>query len=689
MAKARREPEVAADRETVSVLAQTGLTPAALREADNQLLLTLQTQLLMGNKWGAWEVAANLIADHAVTNSKRMFRLELAIPSGMDPVSAEAQAVWAELMRFAIARRCFALKYGRASRPKLSTIGKEIQDLAKATRLVAGRSGDGFWARCTNDELLRCVGEKRGKSLTNLLRKLRDRGAIADAPRGRSKPKGAAPSRDRTDEPEHTQKPEVGAQYLPLPDRFTAAGGQRALYLTEQLGPCLLDALEECAAVPLRRINTDPRSPNYGQPLAQRQSKKVRARILDSIIAEWPWQSVSHGVGRFPDFDLFFSQSGSGEFAWPPRTFVQALSALNVLQGAHLFLIALADGGRNGELLSVQEGALGRVEGDAPTLTTRTRKVEANGSRSHEVPLPSAVQAAVTQQERLARIVKSFFGVNGHHVWVQTAQSRGTPLKDFRGTLYAFARALRLEGLLGDSNLHMHRFRKTLARIVALALIHAPKILREIFGHKDEQMTIMRYILSTPGLMEEIREVTQELLVLKGVWLVENLDKIQGKGAVRFRQRWEQHAQLIGRRALEPQSIRDFVEVCFENGQALAIIGPGILCTSFTKGGRCNKHGGGTANPQHCSPECEHQVACPTYESADTFEEEDAILKALNTADYLLTSLAEAEEQGEDMLVATFGGQIRDMLGRWREVDQHVATHPKGRGLIPVNLVSA
>jgi hypothetical protein len=37
----------------------------------------------------------------------------------------------------------------------------------------------------------------------------------------------------------------------------------------------------------------------------------------------------------------------------------------------------------------------------------------------------------------------------------------------------------------------------------------------DVFGHRDEQMTIMRYILSDPGILSEVQQVVREMLILK------------------------------------------------------------------------------------------------------------------------------------------------------------------------------
>jgi integrase len=481
--------------------------------------------------------------------------------------------------------------------------------------------------------------------------------------------------------------PREEMQYQPLPDAFTGAAGARALYFSEHVGPTLLDALEACrdnAQIEGRASSKRLR----GADLFGRKVKaRARAKALNPAIASWRWRD---GVGS-PLLELRYKVRFRGfagkRFSWPPTTYAQAESALQLLQASHLFLIALSDGGRHGEILSVPDGAILRGSTETPVLSGRTRKLDPNGGRARETPIPIAVQAAVAQQERLARYFKSTYRVDGSHLWVQTKSSRGTALASFTKYLDSFVKDFGLESEMSGTKLHMHRFRKTLARICALALVHAPKILMDVFGHRDEQMTVLRYILSDPGLLSEIQEITRELLVLKGVWVVENLDSLQGKGAERLRERWGQQVELVGQSAYEPQNIQEFIRAMFENGSSFAVVAPGILCTGFTRGGRCNVHANGQPNPEHCDSRCENLISCPSYESPDSNRSEDAIVNAMNTADYLFSQLQEAARVGEPMLATTFESQIRSLLGRWREVDGYVASHPLGKRLIPARLL--
>ena len=354
---------------------------------------------------------------------------------------------------------------------------------------------------------------------------------------------------------------------------------------------------------------------------------------------------------------------------------------LPLLQACHLWPIALALGGRHGEILSLEQGCLRRETSHTPTAAMHTWKLDGVSGRDHESPLPELVVSAIHQQERLSRLVKGVSGIEGDHLWVTIMKWSGLPLTDFRPALKTFVRAFDLSKYLDGTAIHMHRFRKTLVRIVALALVHAPKILMDVLGHRDEQMTVMRYILSDPGLLNEIQETVRELIVLKGVEAVLERDRIQGKAAPVLRERVSDYAKRVGPKAMEPQNLMEFVRAMTEGGTGWAIIAPGIICTSFTRGGMCNKGQGG-ANPHYCNPACDNQLVMNEFDK-DGITITSAVTQSIETLDYVLEKLRDADESGEDMLIAQFAGQVKALLGRWREVDQHFADHPTLRKHFP------
>lgn len=642
------------------VLLDTGITPSQLREASADQLLALQTQLLMGNVWGRWEVAAELLPGRAVIESRRTYRLSSAVPEGLDLESESARQVWCELIRVGVAMRLWPGAKG--VRTKYSTIRVTLETLGRNTRHIAAIDQPGFWSRATREQVMERIGHKVGVNTCNLLSRLKGMGVLADAPKGRPRPKKTDGPRDRTDEPEHTAAVQTARQFQPFSDAFTASAGWHAIQMIHLVGPTLLDALEAAASVALRTT----RSLSY--------TKQVKAETLDPIIANWRWAAPDGTPLIELPMELHASVRCSGRFSWPPRTHAQAWGLLTVLQASHLWPVALASAGRHGELLSLEEDCLRRENSVAPTGAFHTWKLDGVAGREAEAPLPVLVVTALKQQKRLARLVKQGSGIPGTHLWVQTTTAPGQRLGDFCPALRAFTRAFALTPLLEGSSAHMHRFRKTLVRIVALTLVHAPKILMDILGHRDEQMTVLRYILSDPGILKEIEEVTRELIILKGVEAVTNADQLQGKAAPVLRERVASYAKRVGAKAMDPQNLMEFVRTMTEGGTGWAIIAPGIVCTGFKNGGLCNK-GQGKPNPHYCNPACDNQLVMPTYDE-DGVAVTSAVVKAIETMDYMLDKLREADEGGEDMLIAQFAGQVKSILGRWREVDQHCADHP-------------
>jgi hypothetical protein len=111
--------------------------------------------------------------------------------------------------------------------------------------------------------------------------------------------------------------------------------------------------------------------------------------------------------------------------------------------------------------------------------------------------------------------------------------------------------------------------------------------------------------------------------------------------------------------------LREFVLTITEGGGGWAIIAPGTVCTGFTKGGACNQ-GDGKADPHYCSPECHNQLLIPHGDGMAS-----VIVDAMETLDYMIEQLKQADESDEPMLIAQFGGQVKNLLHQWKEVDRH------------------
>lgn len=657
----------AADVAAVNLLLTTDTTPQVILSAKPEQLLSLQSQLLMGETWGFWEVDPALISHAPISRCRHQYCIDNALPPGVDPGSEAGGRVWSELMRVAVASRLWPSP-ASGKRVSFSTLHLRLRCLGMLTRQMRSLDEVAFWSQISQGTM----GDQHGDYMRNcfwVLSWLKDLGAIGDCAAGKLVAAGTAPRRSRIDEPEHAEPERSENTWQPYPDSFTAKAGWHAIQCLELLGPPLLGALEAAAAVtippPSKKI-----IPKAGRKFDPRKTWMER-KTLDQFINGWKWIAPDGTPLTAVQVPGTFSLSGGGAFSWPPRTYSQAWSLLNLLQASHLWVLALATAGRHAEVLSMKVGSLTRCGSDVSTAQMDSWKIDGLGSAAREVPLPSLAVFAVQQQERLATLVKRQHKKEGDHLWVLVSVRAGDPLLTFGKPLNTLVSTYGLQPLLGGSSAHMHRFRKTLVRIVALALVHAPKILMDILGHKDEQMTIMRYILADRKILEEINETVRELNILKAEEVIRNPGHLQGKAGPVFKKRIEAYAIRLGESAHEPQNIREFADAMSGGGTKWACVAPGVYCTGFDVGGLCNKSRGGGPDPHYCHPDCDNQLIIADGEGSDS-----SVARAIRNVDFLLNELHAASESDEEMLVAQFLGQIKALLGRWREVDRYVSAHP-------------
>ena len=75
-------------------------------------------------------------------------------------------------------------------------------------------------------------------------------------------------------------------------------------------------------------------------------------------------------------------------------------------------------------------------------------------------------------------------------------------------------------------------------------------------GHRDEEITIVKYILADPAFLAEVQTVVREMVILIAADAVTNVDHVQGAGAPGFHERVSEYAKRAGESALEPTSPR-------------------------------------------------------------------------------------------------------------------------------------
>lgn len=638
-----------------------GITPSVIKFADKQKLMVLQKLARLGDTWGVLRVPDELQTGLPVSP----LHLTRGLPKDVRPGSRQEEFYVTEMMRAAIA---MALVPTLLRKPnKHTTIRVNMANLQRlmARRPFSMKRGR-MWRNIVLDGSVSTAYRSSIGSLSYYYRI----GCLPDQPQASPTVQGGEAPRDRTGEPEHTSLPISVNQIQPYSDEFVAEAGWAAATMIQLVGPTLLDAVEAA-------LKVKPRIMTVRGPKRRLKAYGASAIARDPVISSWKWTKPD-GTPLLSVPVSFHIPKGLSKVAasWPPRTFEHAIRMVQILQGAHAFPIALATGNRHGEIASLEIGSLSRLKGGLNTTRFRTWKLEGPGGRNKDAPVPTLTCEAILQQERLVRIFRSHYGFKSFSLWFSPVKpGRVAGVKNLLNT---FVDGLGLRRFVTKGGVNPHRFRKTLARLAALALVHAPKILMDAFGHRDEQMTILRYILSDPGLLSEVQEVVRELIILKGVEAIETCDRIRGSGSEKLRARVHQFARRLGESALEPNNVAEFARAMTEEGTSWAIVAPGIVCTSFKTGGLCNK-GRGAADPHYCNPACENQLIF----TDGTEEYSRAVLNAIETVDYALGLILSASKEGDEMLVAQYRGQIRSLLNRWPAVDAHFASSKPFRRLVP------
>ena len=454
-----------------SLLASTGLSPKGLCDLDDQQLLQLQEQLLMGATWGMWEFPAKWGQAKWRTPGRRSYRLKLALPDDVDPQSEYGNRIWREVLRFTLALRLWPGPWGGLCKP--GSIRTSVGVLGRIIRGLGASNEAPFWARIDRT-VAREFGGKAGPTHTNILSFYHKMGALPDGPAS-TRRKGEQPRRDRSGEPEHTSSPESSRQWMPFPDTYTAAAGWRALCMLREVGPTLMDALERVAALPIRTSTAE------GRPLIKSSVRVANKAQRDQVIAKWDWRSTDGTPLR--SVPMKISMIGDGRrrhnISWPPETYADAMRLLYLVQASHLWVVALSLAGRHGEIAEMKVNCIRRETTTTPTGSFFTWKLEEVVGRESEAPLPSVVVFALQQQTRLAEIVRQTTGVVGDCLWVRASRGNsgngGDPIFDLSSALLRFNSAFELGPLMENTNLHMHRLAlRTIGDSLELFMVTTP-----------------------------------------------------------------------------------------------------------------------------------------------------------------------------------------------------------------------
>ena len=488
--------------------------------------------------------------------------------------------------------------------------------------------------------------------------------------------------------------------HLPLPDEYVALMGQRSLWLIHDLAPNLFTV----GNLIVQFWNETAASGFSPDTIVTK-----RREGMQSILAEHVWVDSRGQPFELPPFELNFPKENATQKAArvksgipddslvrPPRGIRDFVALIGVVQMAHYFVLSLSMGARQSETMDLKRNALaldskgrrviqGKHVGFIRGKTFKLEKSKVGVMR--DWLLPDLAVRAFEQQVLLVRMAeqigpmrpsgKSKSATESTHLWISaSAGGKGAttkPVSDINKALVTFARSISMDVAPSGQNLRTHRFRKTLARLVALALTQAPKLLMEVFGHKNIEMTLY-YILSDKELRSEIETVERELRVMRAKEVVERMAEADsanlstqhggqagygGLGAYKISEAVHAHRRSQHRlgKQFGAETVVELAELLTFQGKAWEQVRHGVVCTKVPgQSGPCNK-GVGRPEPSKCQSGCSHRLE-------ESFLRDDVDCSIREA----LIEFESAHSSGEQLSAAFWAGQVRAQLPRFADL---------------------
>jgi integrase len=503
-------------------------------------------------------------------------------------------------------------------------------------------------------------------------------------------------------------KPRGVKPHLPLPDEFASEMGSKSYWLMTELGPNMFTVGQ--AIEKIWEGTSDP-------ALTAAQLRRRRASEVTSFLKSYVWRDSTGTAFERPPFPIRLTQHGTRRtqklkpkqqqapsdtdsdavklLAWPPTKFGEVMGLMHNVQLAHLFVVAMSTAGRKSETVNLTRDCVRFERNGLPYASGHTFKlVRRHDGELRDWVLPDIAVTAIEQQVRLLHCAEAIGPMNAKpqvsrendrmHLWAQMnglgASIRTAPLVDLGKALRSYAQALGMSLTPGGQTFRSHRFRKTVARLVALAITQAPKVLMDVFGHKSIEMTLY-YILADKDLRIEIEQVSRELRVMRAKnTIVQMLEVEDSTSASYFSKTFGGPASHTIRNAINEQRVRvhkrgdnwgadtvaELAEILTLQGKAWQYVRPGVICTKFpgTESGPCNKSKG-HPEPARCQSHCKHRLEEPFLR-----EDVDGAIRDC------IREFTKAEQDGEDLTLEFWSAQIRIHLNRFDDLRAKWATDP-------------
>ncbi|WP_460045089.1 hypothetical protein [Pseudomonas sp. S2_H01] len=459
--------------------------------------------------------------------------------------------------------------------------------------------------------------------------------------------------------------------FLPFSDSYLAEFGPRVLWTILDLGPNLIDLAKSLPSV----------IGGLKSPRGEFQRRIAR------YFSQTPWLDRDGEIIRSPPFKLRtgsnhhpFLEKDVADYEWPPRTWQQVYGLLTTLQSAHLWIALLSLAGRLQEVLMLTKDCVEQNCDGQSHVNGKTYKLSPLlAGEDREWPAPEILGVAIAQQVQLIEACEDVSWINlgdtstkkGTHLWWSFGTGGAIPggrLVEVNHALVTLAMRLDLPIAPDGQNIHAHRFRKTIARLAALAIVESPRVLMQLFGHRDIAMTL-HYILTDKALQTDIEQISRELRIMRCTDVVEDIyaslhnsslppDGGHGGGGVRYISDAIKNKEGYLKLNDDKWSATSAYELAVAltlNGQYFRIIRPGVLCMRPAK----------DFEPCECKSDCVNRI-----------ESQTARRDLVELIPLLLAEGNRALENGQLLVVANIVGQLEDEISRFEDFNKVWSDHP-------------
>lgn len=633
-----------------------------IRKMDKAELARLQAQLGFGAHWGVIVIPEPWMPQNRRLVCDRICDLRVCFADSDSASTEQVEAGIAEVLRICLVMYLapgVAGKRGMKSPMAMNTWTQKVKCLVRVAKKAFEKSADlSDLQAVTSAELFAATSSVPQIISTHIL-EYRQRGWIGDFPalELETASRGSTRERSRKGKERLASTTKVVKEYQPFSDEFVAMAGYRCIWLIRTLGPTLLKMWEG-----LLDINTGSRNTVH--------------KYQNQHVKNWDWRA---GDGTKIDALPFFlgygraderQKDGDESLKFCPRNRQAALHLLSLVQGANLFVLLLSTGSRAGEVASFTDDCLQEAPDGEFRANGKTFKFVFNNlGADRDWPLPDLAVEALLLQQRIARLVKTRFRIGPkirtEALWMPFQVSRSKLAAELKlENLPNFSMHTAICSFVGKlglsvktlGNPHPHRFRKTLARLIALAIVNSPQVVMDLFGHKTIEMAL-RYIHADKTLRAEILRVAGDLRLLMARRVVEGADTHGGPAATRVRESVHERVAKHGQKELAVSDANELATLFALSDSSLQLVRPGVLCLkSPSQPGPCTRRVG-HPEPSRCQATCESRLELGFLRS----DVDGSIAEAVQQIENLSSS-------DDPMLVEWWRGQLLAHLPRFEDL---------------------